>query len=101
MKRLALLRRHKVVRAGTLAISIAAVLLSTAVVTTITIDLGPALRGLAERQGSNYMKRPLHMGALQVRLINGHFEIRDLVIEGLQPTDRPFFTAQRLSDECR
>jgi translocation-and-assembly-module (TAM) inner membrane subunit TamB-like protein len=97
VKRLARLRRHKVVRVGKLAVSIAAVLLSTAVVTTLTVDLGPSLRGLAESQGSRYMKRTLHIGTLQVRLINGHFEIGDLVIEGLQPTDRPFFTAKRLS----
>ena len=97
VKALALLRRHKAVRFLSLGLSIAAVLLSTAVVTTLTVDLGPWLRGLAERQGSRFMKRRIHMSELQVRVINGHFEIADLVIEGLQPTDRPFFTAKRLS----
>src|SRR5262245_60316974 len=97
MKKLLRLRRHWFVRQTKLAMSIATVLLVTAVVSTLTIDLGPRLRTLAEQQGSRYMKRPLHIGELQIRLLNGHFEIHDLVIEGLQPTDRPFFTAKRLS----
>src|SRR5262245_52200046 len=97
MKALLRFRRHWIVRRTQLVLSIAAVLLATAVVSTLTVDLGPGLRGLAERQGSRYMKRTLHIGTLQVRLINGHFEIDDLVIEGLRPGDRPFFTAKRLS----
>src|SRR5262249_308550 len=97
MSALLRLRRHWVVRKTKLALSIAAVLLATAVVSTLTIDLGPGLRGLAERQGSRYMKRTLHIGELRIRLINGHFEIDDLVIEGVRSSDRPFFTAKRLS----
>src|SRR5262249_25059064 len=97
MKALLRLRHHWIVRRTRLMLSIAAVLLATVVVSTLTVDLGPELRGLAERQGSRYMKRTLHIGGLRIRLINGHFEIDDLVIEGLQPSDRPFFTAKRLS----
>src|SRR6266566_6119092 len=97
MKVLSRLRQHQIVRHLRLALTIAVVLLATAVVSTLTIDLGPGLKGLAERQGSRLMKRTLHIGGLRIRLINGHFEIQDLVIEGLQPTDRPFFTAKRLS----
>src|SRR5258706_15680207 len=91
------LRHHQVVRHLRLALTIAVVLLATAVVSTLTIDLGPGLKGLAERQGSRLMKRTLHIGGLRIRLINGHFEIQELVIEGLQPNERPFFTAKRLS----
>jgi hypothetical protein len=97
MKALLRFRRHWIVRHTKLALSIAAVILATVVVSTLTVDLGPGLRGLAERQGSRYMKRTLHIGGLQIRLINGHFEMHDLVIEGLHPEDRPFFTAKRLS----
>ena len=97
MNALSRLRRHWVVRHTKLVLSIAAVILATAVVSTLTIDLGPELRRLAEQQGSRFMKRTIHIGELQVRVVNGHFELRDLVIEGLQPTDRPFFTAKRLS----
>ena len=97
MNALLRLRHHWIVRQTKLALSIAAVLLATAVVSTLTIDLGPRVRGLAERQGSRYLKRTLHIGELRIRLINGHFEIHDLVIEGLRPSDRPFFTAGRLS----
>jgi len=91
------LSHHWIIRHTKLAMAIVSVVLATAVVSTLTIDLGPRLRGLAEQQGSRYMKRTLHIGGLQIRLINGHFEIDDLVIEGLRPTDRPFFTAKRLS----
>src|SRR5262245_18951775 len=90
-------RHHWVVRRTKMVMSIAAVLLATVVVSTLTIDLGPELRGLAERQGSRYLKRTIHIGDLRIRLVSGHFEIHDLIVEGLQPTDRPFFTAKRLS----
>jgi hypothetical protein len=94
---LSALRAHKAVRYLLLAGTIAVVLLSAAIVTTLTIDLGPALRGLAERQGSQRLKRPLHIGALKLRLLRGRVEIDDFSIDGLAPTDRPFFTAGRLS----
>ena len=97
MKFLAALRAHKAVRYLALAATIAIVLLSAAIVTTLTIDLGPALRGLAERQGSERLKRPIHIGALKLRLLRGRVELDDFSIEGLAPTDRPFFSAGRLS----
>ena len=56
-----------------------------------------ALRMLAERQGSDRLKRPIHIGALKLRLMRGRVEVDDFSIEGLAPTDRPFFAAARLS----
>lgn len=97
MKVWARLRGHPALRYARFALAITAVLLSAAVITSMTVDLGPALRGLAEREGSRQLKRPIRIGSLAVRLVNGHVELRDLVIEGLQPTDRPFFTAKQLS----
>ena len=43
------------------------------------------------------MKRDLHIGTLKIRLFRGRVELDDLMIEGLQPTDRPFFVAKHLS----
>jgi hypothetical protein len=91
------LREHPALRYGRIALAIAIVLLAAAVITSVTVDLGPALRGLAEREGSRQLQRPVHIGSLAVRLVNGRVEIGDLVVEGLKPEDRPFFTAKRLS----
>ncbi len=73
-----------------------AILLAVALVTTITVDLGPAVRGLAEHAGSNYLKRDLTIGRLSIRLLNGAFVVENLRIGGLQPSDRPFLTARTI-----
>jgi hypothetical protein len=81
------------VRAGAVLLAIVAGLLMS----VLTVDLGPSLRARAEREGSNYLKRPMHIGRLSSRLIPGVFVIDDLVIEGLTPKDRPFLTAKRIT----
>jgi hypothetical protein len=73
-----------------------AVILAAAVVTTVTVDLGPALRGQAERQGTRFLQRPIHIGRLGVHLWGGRFQLDDLVIEGLTPQSPPFLTVKRL-----
>ncbi len=73
-----------------------AVILAVTIVTTLTVDLGPRLRGLAERAGSGYIERPMHIGRLGVRLWRGQFVVEDLVIEGLTPESRPFLVAKRI-----
>jgi hypothetical protein len=75
---------------------IAAVILAVAIVTTISIDLGPALRERAEREGTRYLSRGLHIGSLSVRLWDGKYIVRDLVIDGLTPESRPFLTAKEI-----
>jgi translocation-and-assembly-module (TAM) inner membrane subunit TamB-like protein len=69
---------------------------AVAFVTSITVDLGPALRARAEVAGSNYLKRPMHIGRLGVHLLRGTFAVDDLVIEGLTPQSRPFLTAKHI-----
>ncbi len=76
--------------------AIAAVIVAVSFVTTLTVDLGPRLRGLAERAGSNYIERPMHIGRLGVHLWLGRFVVEDLVIEGLTPESRPFLVAKRI-----
>ena len=74
-----------------------AVILAVAAVTTITVDLGPAVRRLAEEQGSRYLQRDLKIGRLSIRLWNGAYEVEDIVIGGLDATSQPFFTAERIT----
>jgi hypothetical protein len=74
-----------------------AVMLAVAFVTTLSVDLGPAVRLRAEAAVSQYMDRPMHIGRLSVRLWLGRFVIDDLVIEGLTPSSRPFLLADRIT----
>src|SRR5690606_35495814 len=70
--------------------------LAVGFVTSITVDLGPVLKGQAERAGSNYLKRPMHIGRLSVKLASGKYVVEDLVIEGLTPESRPWLRARRI-----
>lgn len=74
-----------------------AVILAVAIVATLSVDLGPAVRERAEREGTNYLKRGMHIGGLSVRLWNGKFQVHDLVIDGLTPQSRPFFSAKLIT----
>ena len=71
--------------------------LAAALVSVLTIDLGPGLRGLAEREGSKRLQRPLHLGGLSVRLLRGEFVVDRLRIDGLTPDATPFFVAERIT----
>ena len=73
-----------------------AVILAVAFVTSVTVDLGPALRQRAETAGSQAIKRPMHIGRLSVYLWRGSFVVSDFVIEGLTPDARPFLVAKRI-----
>ena len=77
-------------------VMVCAVILAVAFVTTISADLGPALRTQAEEQGTRYMERRLHIGSMHVRLWDGSYIFEDLMIEGLKPESIPFFTAKRI-----
>ena len=65
---------------GLLAIVVAVI--AGVVVTFFTVDLGPSLRADAEREGSKYLERPMHIGRLSAKLTPGVFVVEDLVIEG-------------------
>jgi hypothetical protein len=77
-------------------LAVVVALIAAVIVATLTVDLGPELRHRAERAASNYIDRPMHIGRLSVHLATGAFELDDVVIEGLQPGDRPFLTAKRI-----
>jgi len=91
------IRAHAVTRHSLLALTIAAAILAVAIVSSLTIDLGPSVRSLAERQGSKQLDRPIHIGRLSIHLLSGRFIVEDFAIDGLKPTDRPFFTASRIA----
>jgi hypothetical protein len=73
-----------------------AIVFAVAFVTLFSVDLGPWLRERAERAGANYLKRDFRIGKLSARLLRGHFVVQDLVIGGLSPEDKPFFTAKQI-----
>ena len=95
-KRFERIRSHFAFRFTQLGVAVLAVTLAVAIVATLTIDLGPGLRALAEREGSKRVGRPMRIGRLGVRLFNGKFVLEDFVIEGLSSQDRPFLTARRI-----
>ncbi|HNV02356.1 MAG TPA: translocation/assembly module TamB domain-containing protein [Vicinamibacterales bacterium] len=90
-------------RAGMIALGVAA----AGVVLTLSVDLAelaPALTGgrvdlrqVASSAASAEFDRPVRVGGLSVRLVDGRFLIRDLVIEGLSPAATPFLTAREVA----
>ena len=82
-----------VVRAGGVLLAIVVGL----IVAGLSVDLGPRLKGRAESEATNYLKRPMRIGRLSARLITGRFVLDDVVIEGLSPTDAPFLRAKKIT----
>ena len=95
-KRFERIRAHLAFRVTRFGVIAFATILAVAIVATLTIDLGPGLRGLAEREGSKRVGRTMRIGRLGVRLFNGKFVIEDFSIAGLEPAHRPFITARRI-----
>jgi TamB, inner membrane protein subunit of TAM complex len=91
------LRAHPVLRYASLCLTVFIALLAAAIVASITVDLGPAVRARAEDAGSKYIERPLHIGALSIHLLSGKVLVENLRIDGLHPGDRPFFTARQIA----
>ena len=90
-------RRHPLFRALAVFLTVLVVVLAVAIVTTLSVDLGPALRARAEKAGSDYLKRRMTIGRLSVRLLSGQFIVEDLQIAGLEPANRPFLKARRIA----
>ncbi len=96
MKPFTRLRNRRILRYASLGLAVVAVLLAAAIVTTLTVDLGPSVRATAEREGSKYIERPLHIGSLGIHLLSGKVRVENLTIDGVHSGDRPFFTARRI-----
>lgn len=72
------------------------VIVAVAVVSLLTIDLGPALKARAEKAGTDWLERKMTIGRLGVQIGRGRFVIEDLRIDGLTPKDEPFLTAKHI-----
>src|SRR6185503_17072127 len=66
------------------------------VVSTLTIDLGPALKARAERAGGNWLDRKMTIGRLGVHLGSGKFVVENLRIDGMYPNEPPWLEAKRI-----
>ena len=75
---------------------VVAVTVAVALVSVVSVDLGPALKARAERAGGNWLDRALHIGRLGVQLGRGRFVIEDLVIDGMRPGEDPWLVAKRV-----
>jgi len=89
-------RRSRWRRASLALLAIVVAVAAGVIATLFTVDLGPSLRLQAERQGSKFIQRPMHIGRLSAKITPGVFVVEDLMIEGLQPTDRPFLRAKKI-----
>ena len=85
-------RKHPILRAFAILVA----LVAAGIITFVTVDVGPTLKKRAEDAGSKFFDRPMHIGTLKIVLRTGAFQVDDLVIEGLAPTDRPFLKAKRV-----
>src|SRR6478752_2631223 len=87
MRRLATLIEHPVLRVGRRVVrtllTALVLIIAVALVTAVSIDLGPTSKQYAEKYGSQYLERPLHIGKIRFRLMTGNFLFEDLVIEGV------------------
>ena len=80
------LRHHRAYHYVKVVLGVAAAILAVAVVTSVTVDLGPVARQAAEDLGRNAWKRPVHIGRLSIKLFGGRVIVDDLAIEGLRPS---------------
>jgi len=72
------------------------VIVAVVLVSTLTLDLGPALRARAEREGTNWLQRNMTIGRLGVQLGRGRFVVEDLRIDGMYPHEPPWLVAKRI-----
>jgi len=91
------IREHRIAHYAGRTGAILVALVGAALVVLVTVDLGPWLKPLAERRGSQYLDRELAIGSLKINLFQGRIVVHDLRIGGLHRGDRPFFTAKSLS----
>lgn len=92
-------RRRGVGRWARRTLAVVVAVVAALIFTVLSIDIGrmfPGLRGLAERQASQYLERPAHIGRISALLVPGDFAIDDVVIEGRRPEDRPFMRVKRV-----
>ena len=75
------------------------VVVAVVLVSTLTIDLGPAIRARAEIAGSNWLERKLTIGRLGIHLGAGSSWLRTSVSTGCCRASRPGWSPSTL--RCR
>ncbi|MDP1569852.1 MAG: translocation/assembly module TamB domain-containing protein [Vicinamibacterales bacterium] len=79
-----------------LVVLVLAVALAVTLVTTVTVDLGPVLKGRAEQFIAAWFERPTTIGRLGVQIARGRVVIEDLRIAGLLEGSEPWLVAGRI-----
>ncbi len=72
---------------------VAAVAIAVLLVSIVTIDLGPALRGRAEGEASRWIDRPVHIGRLGLNLGRGRLVLEDVWVQGITAAHDPWLVA--------
>jgi hypothetical protein len=72
------------------------IIVAVLLVSTLTIDLGPALRARAEKAGGDWLERKMTIGRLGVHLGSGHFDVENLLIGGMYPGEPPWLEVKHL-----
>ncbi|HYE88933.1 MAG TPA: translocation/assembly module TamB domain-containing protein, partial [Vicinamibacterales bacterium] len=72
------------------------VVVAVLLVSLLTLDLGPAVKALAEREGSKWLQREMTIGRLGIHLGSGKFVVENLRIGGMFPHEPPWLEAKRL-----
>ncbi len=75
---------------------VVAVTIAVAMVSIVTIDLGPVLRRRAEAEASAFIARPVHIGRLSLNLGLGRLVLDDVLVEGITKRHDPWLVAKRL-----
>ena len=72
---------------------VAAVAIAVLIVSIVTIDLGPALRGRVEIEASRWIDRPVRLGRLGLNLGRGRLVLEDLWVQGITAAHDPWLVA--------
>ena len=75
---------------------VVAVAIAVALVSIVTLDLGPVLRRRVEAEASAWVARPVHIGRLGLNVGRGHLVLQDVVVEGGTPANDPWLRAGRI-----
>ena len=84
------------VRGARTAWLVVAIAVAVALVSMVTLDLGPAVKRRAELEGSKFIDRPLHIGRLGLNLGRGRLVLEDVRVDGLTPAHDPWLVAGRV-----
>ena len=107
-------RRSRVRRAALYALALITAVVAALIVTLFSIDLGPYVKGEAERRGSDWLDRPMTIGSIRAllrrgpALTNAEIRVADLTIDtraraasrgghGLQLTTKEFALLEYLA----